>query len=78
MSAVKVSKKINYIRGEGIIMNERRKTKRTEFSSHLVIKRLNGEGVDEVAIEIIDISKKIGAKLSSLPANRAVFMFKNC
>ena len=38
-------------------MNERRKTKRTEFSSHLVIKRLNGEGVDEVAIEIIDISK---------------------
>ena len=54
MSAVKVGRKINYIRGEGIIMNERRKTKRTGFSSHLVIKRLNGEGVDEVAIEIID------------------------
>lgn len=57
MSAVKVGRKINYIRGEGIIMNERRKTKRTGFSSHLVIKRLNGEGVDEVAIDIIDISK---------------------
>ena len=38
-------------------MNERRKTKRTEFSSHLAIKRLNGDGVDEVAIEILDISK---------------------
>lgn len=38
-------------------MNERRKTRRSELSSRLVIKRLDGEGVDEVAIEVIDISK---------------------
>lgn len=38
-------------------MEERRKNKRTEYTSHLEIKRLNGEGVDEVGIDIIDISK---------------------
>ena len=38
-------------------MNERRKNKRSELSSRLVIKRLDGEGVDEVAIEVVDISK---------------------
>ncbi len=38
-------------------MEERRKNKRTEYASHLEIKRLNGEGVDEVGIDIIDISK---------------------
>jgi len=38
-------------------MDERRKTKRMELSSKLVIKRLNGEGVDEVAVEVVDVSK---------------------
>lgn len=38
-------------------MEERRKNKRTGYTSHLEIKRLNGEGVDEVGIDIIDISK---------------------
>ena len=38
-------------------MNERRKTKRTEYTSHLEIKCLNGDGVEEVAIDIIDVSK---------------------
>lgn len=38
-------------------MNERRKTKRSDLSSRLVIKRLDGEGVSEVAIEVIDVSK---------------------
>ena len=38
-------------------MNERRKTKRSDLSSRLVIKRLDGEGVEEVAIEVIDVSK---------------------
>lgn len=39
-------------------MNERRKTKRTELSSRLIIKRLGGEETDsEVAIEVADISK---------------------
>jgi len=28
-----------------------------ELSSKLVIKRLNGEGVDEVAVEVVDVSK---------------------
>jgi hypothetical protein len=38
-------------------MNERRKTKRSELASRLVIKRLDGEGTNEVSIEVIDISK---------------------
>lgn len=38
-------------------MNERRKTKRSELSSRLIIKQLNGEGDKEVAIEVEDISK---------------------
>ena len=38
-------------------MNERRKTKRSDLSSRLVIKRLDGDGVQEVAIEVIDVSK---------------------
>lgn len=60
MSAVRVSRKYNNKIKKGkksIVMNERRKTKRTGFTSHLEIKRLNGEGVDEVSIEILDISK---------------------
>lgn len=37
---------------------ERRKNKRLELDSRLIIKRLdNGEGVEEVAIEVVDISK---------------------
>ncbi len=42
---------------EGIDMNERRKNKRSEISSRLVMKRLNGEGIGEVSIEVVDISK---------------------
>jgi hypothetical protein len=38
-------------------MNERRKTKRSDLSSRLVIKRLDEEGVQEVAIEVLDVSK---------------------
>ena len=38
-------------------MNERRKTKRSDLSSRLVIKRLDGGIVNEVAIEVIDVSK---------------------
>lgn len=38
-------------------MNERRKTKRTDLSSRLVIKRLGGGDLEEVAIEVVDISK---------------------
>ena len=38
-------------------MNERRKTKRSELSSRLIIKQLNGGNDKEVAIEVEDISK---------------------
>ena len=38
-------------------MNERRKTKRSDLSSRLIIKRLDGEGVQEVSIEVLDVSK---------------------
>lgn len=38
-------------------MEERRKNKRTELNSKLVIKRIDGESHKEVAIEIIDVSK---------------------
>ena len=38
-------------------MNERRKTKRSELSSRLIIKQLNGGSDKEVAIEVEDISK---------------------
>ena len=38
-------------------MDERRKTKRSSLSSRLVIKRLDGGEVEEVSIEVIDVSK---------------------
>lgn len=38
-------------------MEERRKNKRTELNSKLVIKRIDGENHKEVSIEIIDVSK---------------------
>lgn len=38
-------------------MEERRKSKRTELESKLIIKRLDGETNQEVVIDIIDVSK---------------------
>lgn len=38
-------------------MQEKRKNKRTELLSKLVIKRLDGSGVEEVGIEVNDVSK---------------------
>ncbi|MBE5883140.1 MAG: PilZ domain-containing protein [Lachnospiraceae bacterium] len=38
-------------------MKERRKDKRTELQSKLIVKRLDGEEGKEVAIEIVDVSK---------------------
>ena len=38
-------------------MNERRKTKRSELSSRLIIKQLDGKGENEIAIEVEDVSK---------------------
>ena len=38
-------------------MEERRKSKRSELQSRLVIKRLDNNGTDEVNIDIIDVSK---------------------
>lgn len=38
-------------------MDERRKNKRTELESKLIIKRLDGNDHKETAIEIIDVSK---------------------
>lgn len=38
-------------------MGERRKAKRTDMASRLVIKRLDGEKNNEVAINITDVSK---------------------
>ncbi len=38
-------------------MNERRKTQRSELSSRLIIKQINGDGTDEVAIQVEDVSK---------------------
>ena len=38
-------------------MDERRKSKRTELQSKLIMKRLDGESHKEVAIDIIDVSK---------------------
>ena len=48
---------INKMYFGGTIMNERRKTKRSELSSRLIIKQLDGSGEQEVAIEVEDISK---------------------
>lgn len=38
-------------------MEERRRNKRTELQSHLIIKRLDEGGQDEAVIDIIDVSK---------------------
>lgn len=38
-------------------MEEKRRNKRTELLSKLVIKRLDGSGVEEVGIEVNDVSK---------------------
>ncbi|MBO7600939.1 MAG: PilZ domain-containing protein [Lachnospiraceae bacterium] len=38
-------------------MEEKRKHKRTELLSKLVLKRLDGSGVEEVGIEVSDVSK---------------------
>ncbi|MGN0167189.1 MAG: PilZ domain-containing protein [Acetatifactor sp.] len=38
-------------------MEERRKHKRSELSSRIVIKRLDGNGNNEVSIEIVDVSR---------------------
>lgn len=38
-------------------MEERRKSKRTELLSRLLIKRLGGESAEEVGIDITDLSK---------------------
>lgn len=38
-------------------MEERRKSKRTELQSKLVMKRLDEGNADEVGIEIVDVSK---------------------
>lgn len=37
---------------------ERRKNRRTDLDSKLVIKRLDGQGGNEVTINIVDVSKK--------------------
>ncbi len=38
-------------------MEERRKNKRTELQSHLIVKRLDESGQDDAVIDIIDVSK---------------------
>lgn len=38
-------------------MEEKRKSKRTQLSSRLIIKRLDGEDKQEIAIDILDVSK---------------------
>jgi len=38
-------------------MEERRKSKRSELHSKLIVKRLDGSTADEVVIDIIDVSK---------------------
>lgn len=38
-------------------MEERRRSKRTELQSKLMMKRLDGGNADEVDIEIVDVSK---------------------
>ena len=38
-------------------MDERRKTKRSTLTSHLVIKRLDSGAIEEVEIEVLDVSK---------------------
>ena len=48
---------INKMYFGGTIMNERRKTKRSELSSRLIIKQLDGKGENEIAIEVEDVSK---------------------
>lgn len=48
-------------------MNERRKTKRSELSSRLILNQLDGNGKNEVAIEVEDISKT-GIGFTSLEA----------
>lgn len=39
-------------------MQDRRRTKRTDLDSKLVIKRLDGNAGNEVTINIVDVSKK--------------------
>lgn len=38
-------------------MQEKRRSKRTELLSKLLLKRLDGKSVEEVAIEVTDVSK---------------------
>ena len=48
-------------------MGEKRKSKRTEMNSMLVMKRLDGANPSEVTIEIIDVSKDgIGFKCNEV------------
>ena len=46
------------VKGNGVTkMDERRKNKRSNLSSRLVIKRLDAGTVEEVSIEVLDVSK---------------------
>ena len=42
---------------KGVIMDERRRNKRTELNSRLIMKRLDDGGDQEVEIEVLDVSK---------------------
>lgn len=48
-------------------MEEKRRNKRTELLSRIVIKRLDGSGVEDVNIEVTDVSKT-GVGFESLKA----------
>lgn len=43
--------------GKGYVMEERRKNKRTQMESRLLIKRVDGNVHSEADIEIVDVSK---------------------
>lgn len=55
-------------------MEERRKCRRTKLQSAIVMKQINGEGEEEVGIDIVDVSKSgVGFNCDRVLAIGAVY-----
>lgn len=55
-------------------MEERRRCKRTKLQSKIVLKQINGEGEEEVGIDVVDVSKSgVGFNCDRVLAIGAVY-----
>ena len=57
-----------------IFLEERRRCKRTKLQSKIVLKQINGEGEEEVGIDVVDVSKSgVGFNCDRVLAIGAVY-----